>query len=630
MKAQGQIVIGATFTFAVFLTTHARADYTTGFESPTYTAGPLDGQAGWIATQQAFAFGSGLQFTSAPNVVVSNTNPATGGQAIRTSLTTYDNQGGGYQVSGFLASRAVPTTTDATRVTFDLRVNNQGSQSPFIVYKAVFLTDADGYVVAGIDYQQSANQQDNSVGFYSSYDSGGAAYPARPTPSPHFLTYNTSPDAVLTPNTYQNWGIGLEPATNTLRYYLNGAQVFSVPAFRGTSISGFHLVVGSQDPLAYNEFQSGETVDLDNLVVGPPIIDSAWTRTGSGSFLDPASWSAGVPNGTGSAARFLGAITADATVSLNAPATVGTMTFDHAHKYTVAGSSTLTVQASTSAAITVVNGVHEIAAPLSLASNTLVTVTHAQDTLTISNMASTTADLTSAGAGVLRVNRVRASELSIAGGSLKLIPNGADAATSVVTSLAIVPGASLDLANNKLIVNYGAPGSPLAAIRSMIVDGRLISAGHAANTAIGFAEASALGLATFGGEDVDGSSVLVRLTVAGDSDLSGGVNFDDLLKLAQHYGSTSGQSWSHGDSNYDGAVNFDDLLALAQNYNVNLITNVPGITADFAADWSLARALVPEPAVPGILLAAASGCVSHRARRISPSSRARDAASPRP
>ena len=52
---------------------------------------------------------------------------------------------------------------------------------------------------------------------------------------------------------------------------------------------------------------------------------------------------------------------------------------------------------------------------------------------------------------------------------------------------------------------------------------------------------------------------------AGDVNLSGAVDFADLLKLAQDYGAT-GATWDQGDLNYDGVVNFADLLLLSQNY----------------------------------------------------------------
>lgn len=58
----------------------------------------------------------------------------------------------------------------------------------------------------------------------------------------------------------------------------------------------------------------------------------------------------------------------------------------------------------------------------------------------------------------------------------------------------------------------------------------------------------------------------------GDTNQDGDVDFDDLLILAQSYGST-GKNYSQGNVNYDaaGAVNFDDLLLLAQNYGTNLV-----------------------------------------------------------
>lgn len=49
------------------------------------------------------------------------------------------------------------------------------------------------------------------------------------------------------------------------------------------------------------------------------------------------------------------------------------------------------------------------------------------------------------------------------------------------------------------------------------------------------------------------------------------VNFDDLLLLAQNYGTTSGATFAGGDVTYDGRVDFDDLLALAQRYGTSLV-----------------------------------------------------------
>lgn len=48
------------------------------------------------------------------------------------------------------------------------------------------------------------------------------------------------------------------------------------------------------------------------------------------------------------------------------------------------------------------------------------------------------------------------------------------------------------------------------------------------------------------------------------------VNFDDLLRLAQNYGRSTGTTFADGDFNYDGKVDFDDLLILASHYNKTL------------------------------------------------------------
>ena len=79
----------------------------------------------------------------------------------------------------------------------------------------------------------------------------------------------------------------------------------------------------------------------------------------------------------------------------------------------------------------------------------------------------------------------------------------------------------------------------------------------------------------------------MRDAAPGDTNFDGSVNFDDLLTLAQHYGTEADAWWATGDFNFDGGVRFDDLLGLAQNY---------GAPANFASDWALAQSIaVPEP-----------------------------------
>ena len=67
----------------------------------------------------------------------------------------------------------------------------------------------------------------------------------------------------------------------------------------------------------------------------------------------------------------------------------------------------------------------------------------------------------------------------------------------------------------------------------------------------------------------NGTSVEVKYTLIGDTNLDGTVNYTDLLTLSQHYGQT-GTSWAQGDFFYNQTTNFSDLLALAQNYGASL------------------------------------------------------------
>ena len=96
-----------------------------------------------------------------------------------------------------------------------------------------------------------------------------------------------------------------------------------------------------------------------------------------------------------------------------------------------------------------------------------------------------------------------------------------------------------------------------------------------------------------------------RPFLVGDANLSGAVNFDDLLILAQNYEQTP-KLWAQGDFSLDGTVDFDDLLLLAQNYNA-------GANQMLMSDFQYALSIVPEPTSMLVLLPAA---MLHRCRRV--------------
>jgi fibronectin-binding autotransporter adhesin len=239
-----------------------------------------------------------------------------------------------------------------------------------------------------------------------------------------------------------------------------------------------------------------------------------------------------------------------------------------------------------------------------VAATSSVAVANAGTLLDLSGHSQTLASLAITGASVL----VGPTNGGTASGTAVLRVNGA---------FSITGGGKLDLANNRLIVNYDpTAASPITAVRSALVSAYangawtgpgIDSAGISSTRSLGYAEASdVLGAAGGGfgsGPGVDGSAVLVRYTLTGDANLDGVVDFLDLARLAQSYNVSDGKrQWSNGDLDYNGMVDFLDLAQLAQNYNTALPgATVPGASAEFEADLARAFANVPEPSLLGLL-----------------------------
>src|SRR5262249_36787257 len=96
--------------------------------------------------------------------------------------------------------------------------------------------------------------------------------------------------------------------------------------------------------------------------------------------------------------------------------------------------------------------------------------------------------------------------------------------------------------------------------------------GAAHPTALGYTEATDIFFsfpATFVGQPVDNTAVLVRYTLTGDATLDGSIDTTDFNLRAASFGS-GGQTWNHGDFNYDSAADTIDFNALASNFAQSL------------------------------------------------------------
>src|SRR5262249_11405114 len=121
-------------------------------------------------------------------------------------------------------------------------------------------------------------------------------------------------------------------------------------------------------------------------------------------------------------------------------------------------------------------------------------------------------------------------------------------------------------------------------------------------TAVGYGEASSLGIGTFSGQAVDNTTLVMRYTLSGDATLDGVVNTNAFNALALAF-NQSNQFWFNGDFNYDGVVNGIDFNAIATTFGAPLASE----------PLSALGALVPEPSAA--LTVCVASCLAHRFRR---------------
>lgn len=338
-------------------------------------------------------------------------------------------------------------------------------------------------------------------------------------------------------------------------------------------------------------------------VTTTPLADPVWIRDDDGAWTTAANWSGAVPLVPGATAKFGPVISADRTVSVGEAITVGAVRFDSSHRYTIAGSGSLTLNGyDGTGVISAATGSHRVDVPAHFNTTLELNVASSAARLSIPNLQPGTHPLIKTGPGVAEVGSVTAYSISVDGGTLRLTT---PQVAGRVLKVAIQSGAELDLGSGGLVIDYGGPtavGSPIASVRSWLQSGALGTS--TAGLRVGYAEAAALGLSSFLNQpSVDQTALLLRATYAGDTNLDGTVDFADLLALAQSYG-LANRVWSQGDFDYDASVGFADLLLLAQNYNQSF---------QFESDWQLARALVPEPS--SALLASLSVAAAGRRRR---------------
>ncbi|HEX8324023.1 MAG TPA: ELWxxDGT repeat protein [Tepidisphaeraceae bacterium] len=170
-----------------------------------------------------------------------------------------------------------------------------------------------------------------------------------------------------------------------------------------------------------------------------------------------------------------------------------------------------------------------------------------------------------------------------------------------VTGLTIGVSSRLDLNDSALIYDYSTAGPQADAVRQLIGSARAggawtgygLTSTAAKNragrgTTLGYTEASDYKTinganATFDGQAIDSTAVLVRYTLYGDADFNRRVDFNDFLRLQVGF-NRRGTTFIQGDFDYNGTTNFNDFLLLQVQFNRSLtVPPQPVVTTALAS-----------------------------------------------
>jgi hypothetical protein len=204
-----------------------------------------------------------------------------------------------------------------------------------------------------------------------------------------------------------------------------------------------------------------------------------------------------------------------------------------------------------------------------------------------------------AGADVTAKTSSRIGSLNFfgTGGKLTLQPRASSPSSSGARLLQVAslfmgstptsPDGVLDLKDNAMIVDYTS-SSPLSTIQSLITSAYHASgtfwtgnglgsstaasvaadSGNSHKTGLGYGEATdkfSSFPATFEGQTVDNTTLLVKYTYYGDTDLSGFVSLADFNIFTAQFGQ-SPRRWTQGDFDYNYSIGLADFNRLASNF----------------------------------------------------------------
>jgi autotransporter-associated beta strand protein len=231
----------------------------------------------------------------------------------------------------------------------------------------------------------------------------------------------------------------------------------------------------------------------------------------------------------------------------------------------------------------------------------------------------TSSSTTALGRGLLAINNTGVVQLAnnVTAGSRLAASN------VILTSLSIAGNGTLDIGNNRIIIDYSSPATdPIASIAAWIHNGfyglsgpSIISSDIAADNA---ASGNSYGIGYADGADgavagLPSGEIEIMFTLLGDANLDGTVNSEDFTPFSHNLNQNGG--WDQGDFNYDGTVNAEDFTPFSHNLNQSAVLAASaGVLASSVQFSSISLTNVPEPGSMGLVTLIAGGLLVRRKR----------------
>src|SRR3954471_1920074 len=267
---------------------------------------------------------------------------------------------------------SVEVTNDATNISFKINLVGDISTANFGNYHIGLDTTSGGSNTVAVPWGQQFGLSSGMDYWVGSWVNFGGGSELDQWNGAGWTNNGAQPVALDTHSTTITMPLGALGLTNGSSFKFDVWSTYGSPGGQSAYDALSNPNIAIADPWNGAPYDSstagpGGTPLVSMYTVSTTTSPSSWKNDADGAWSNAANWNGAVPNAVGAAASFGTIITANRTVTVDSPQTVGTISFVNTHSYTLAGSSTLTLDVSSGqAAIDVLSGSHTISAPVTL------------------------------------------------------------------------------------------------------------------------------------------------------------------------------------------------------------------------------------------------------------------------